>query len=278
MQVDAWDPTQYERFRAERAAPFRDLLQLVEPVPGGRLVDLGCGAGDLTRLAHERLGVRETTGIDDSPAMLERAANHAGGGLTFSRGDIAEYAGGTVPVDVVLSNAALQWVPDHREVLRRWTAALAPGGQLAVQVPANADHASHTTAVEVASDPEFRDDFGGAPPPDPVLSVLAPEAYASLLASLDFADQHVRLVVYGHWLASTAEVVEWMKGTSLTRFARMLPAHRYERFVERYRARLLETLGDERPYFYPFKRILLWGRRKPGESPCAVSHDVVHSS
>ena len=72
--ADVWNPDQYGKFRAERAAPFHDLLALVEPVPAPRVVDLGCGTGDLTRVAHERLGARETVGVDSSPAMLERAA------------------------------------------------------------------------------------------------------------------------------------------------------------------------------------------------------------
>ena len=91
-------------------------------------------------------------------------------------------------------------------------------------------------------------------------SVLAPERYAELLDRLGFAEQHVRLQVYGHRLASTAEVVEWVKGTSLTRFRARLDDTTYDRFVAAYRARLLAELGDRRPYFYPFKRILIWAR------------------
>jgi len=91
--------------------------------------------------------------------------------------------------------------------------------------------------------------------------VLKPEQYAELLYDLGFVEQSVRLQVYGHVLDSTADVVEWTKGTSLTRFRRLLSAELFDQFVDRYRQRILEELGDRRPYFYAFKRILFWGRR-----------------
>jgi trans-aconitate 2-methyltransferase len=259
MTSDAWDPDQYERFKAERSQPFHDLLGLIQPT-SGRVLDLGCGTGALTRELHERLGAGETLGLDSSPAMLAEAEAHAGGGLTFVPGDIADVAVDG-PVDVVFSNAALQWVPDHERVLTGWTSLLGPGGQLAVQVPANSDHASHRVIQELATESPYVDAGDGPPPADPVLSVLKPEAYAELLHRLGFTEQHVRLQVYGHVLDSTAAVVEWTKGTSLTRIARHLPGHLYDAFVDEYRRRLVAELGDHRPYFYAFKRILFWARQ-----------------
>jgi trans-aconitate 2-methyltransferase len=152
-------------------------------------------------------------------------------------------------------------VPDHEAVLARWAGALRAGGQLAVQVPANADHPSHYLAAEVANESPFREAMGGAPPPDVVLGVLKPERYAEALDELGFVEQHVRLQVYGHHLASTADVVEWTKGTTLTRFRRLLSPEMFEAYVDRYRARVLDVLGDRGPYFYAFKRILFWARR-----------------
>jgi trans-aconitate 2-methyltransferase len=252
-----WEPAQYRQFRRERTAPFDDLLALVEPVPGGRAADLGCGSGELTVRLHHHLRARATVGFDRSPQMLAEARSLSVEGVRFERGDIAAFAD-TGAWDVVLANASLHWVPGHGAVLARWAGALRAGGQLAVQVPANVDHPAHRIAASVAE--EFAGDFGGPPPPDPVLNVLAPECYAELLDELGFSDQHVRLEVYGHHLASTAEVVEWLKGTSLTRFRSQLDAEAYVEFLARYRARVLAEIGDRRPYFYAFKRILLWGR------------------
>lgn len=262
--LDQWTPEQYERFRAERERPARDLYDLVEPVPGGRAVDLGCGTGRLTELLAAETGAAEVVGIDSSPSMLAEAAAHTSPTVRFEQGDLATWGDPADPVDLVAANASLQWVPDHPAVLARWTAALRPGGQLAVQVPSNADHASHRVAVEVAAEERFAPAFhaAGGPPPDPVAEhVLVPEAYAELLWDLGYVEQHVRLQVYGPVLPSSAAVVEWMKGTSLTRFERLLAAPTYEALVDRYRERLVVVLGDRRPYHFAFKRILLWARR-----------------
>ncbi len=261
-QASSWDPQQYNRFAAEREQPFWDLAALLEPADAPSLVDLGCGDGRLTAALHERLGARQTVGIDSSSAMLAQAQALNRPGLSFRAGDIAEWRGSAV--GIAFSNAALQWVADHQGVLARWRAALADGGQLAVQVPANADHASHTVAQELGA--EW---LGSDAPSDPVAEhVLRPEAYSQLLAALGFERQHVRLQVYPHRLTRSSDVVEWVKGTSLTRFKQVLGAEDYERFLQEYRRRLLGVIGVHEPYLYTFKRILMWGRlpRATGEA------------
>jgi trans-aconitate 2-methyltransferase len=254
---DAWDPVQYARYRDERAAPFRDLVGLVAPPRAARVADLGCGTGALTVGLLDAWQPAEVLAIDSSPAMLA-GVPRADDRLRPVLADIGALADiGTL--DVIVSNAALQWVPDHPRVLADWTRRLRPGGQLAVQVPANAAHPSHRLLAAVAAEL-----LGAGAPPDPTaVNVLAPARYAELLHELGYGEQHVRLQVYGHTLASTAAVVEWMKGTSLTRLRSHLPAAEYDGLVERYRRRLLAELGDQQPYFFAFTRILLWGRQ-PG--------------
>ena len=177
--------------------------------------------------------------------------------MGFELGDIGAWASSQA-WDIVFSNAALHWVPDHRAVLGRWLGALRPGGQLAIQVPANADHPAHRLAAELAG--ELLPD----PPSDPVaVNVLAPEAYAARLDELGCVDQLVRLQVYVHHLDSTRDVAEWLKGSTLTRFKAPLGPDRWAAFTEAYEQRLLEELGDQAPYVYTFKRILIWGRLRP---------------
>lgn len=256
MTEGAWDPEQYAKFRDERSAPFWDLVSLLAPVEAPRVVDLGCGSGELTRALHERIGARATRGIDTSEAMLAKAPRDVPG-LSFARGDLATFEG-TGEWDVVLSNAAVQWVPDHDALFARLIALLAPGGQLAVQMPANQDHASHEIARAVAREEPFASALGGF-----VMQydVRMPEEYATMLFRLGVAQQHVRLQVYAHVLASRDDVVEWVKGTHLTAYRDRLPADVFARFLERYQERLFEVLPDEHPFFYPFKRLLLWARR-----------------
>ncbi len=256
MSTDTWNPDQYERFKAERAQPWFDLLALVDERPDMRVVDLGCGTGELTRELHRQLRARSTVGVDNSAAMLEASHAFLETGLEFVQADIATFTP-DAPVDLVFSNAALQWLPDHPALFARLTRCLAKGGQLAVQMPANFDHVSHRLADEIAGREPYRTALAGWTGRG--VPVAPPEDYAVLLHALGFARQRVDLRVYAHLLASTADVVEWVKGTLLTPFAQRLGPDLYARFVGDYRDELLARAGDHRPYLYPFKRLLLWG-------------------
>ena len=222
-----------------------------------RVFDLGCGTGELTRELHRRLDSRETIGIDNSPAMLSRSAAFSGDGLSFRSGDIGEFTANH-EFDLVFSNAALQWVPDHPALLERLTAALRDGGQLAVQVPANDDHPSHATAVAVAGEEPFRRRW-------PVTSAShrfsLPRLTPILLHDLGYRKQAVRLQVYAHELESPEAVIEWVRGSVLTDYEKRLPPELWPLFLERYRERLLPQLRDSRPYLYPFQRVLFWASR-----------------
>jgi len=248
--MTSWNPEQYERFKSERRQPFDDLLALVDPRPHMRVVDLGCGTGELTRDLHAHLNAEETIGIDNSETMLMKSGAFGNAVLRFERGDIEAFVADR-PFDLIFSNAALHWVNDHATLFRRLTSFLAPNGQLAIQMPANETHASHWVAAEVAKE------FGITPRTSPI---LAPEDYASLLNELGFKRQHVRLQIYGHVLPSSSDVVEWVKGTLLTDYERQLDAPSFERFVTEYRAQLLRDIGNDSPYFYTYRRVLMWGR------------------
>ncbi len=212
-------------------------------------------------MAADQLGVAEMIGIDNSQAMLDKAVEHASSAVRFEFGDIGDWKS-SADFDLVLAAASLQWVPDHIAVLARWTAALRPGGQIAVQVPANAEMPSHAVARRVAEHEPYVSLFGpDGPPLDPVQAyVLRPEEYAQIFYDLGFERQHVRLQVYPHVLPSTRQVVEWVRGTTLTRFEKRLDPEAFEAFVADYETELLDELGDRQPYFFAFRRILMWAR------------------
>lgn len=255
--MSSWDPEQYQRFRDQRRQPFLDLLELVRPAPAMRVVDLGCGSGELTRILHRRLGARETLGIDSSDTMLPEPDSRSNDGLRLVRRSIEGFddAG---EYDLVFSNAALHWVPNHEALFPRLAAALTTTGQLAVQMPANWDQPSHRTARDVAAEEPFRDALGGFVHP---VHVMAPEAYAVLLHRLGFREQHVRVQIYGHLLDGAGDVVEWVKGSLLTTYRGRLSTDMYDRFVDRYRSLLRSRIGGAQPYFFTFRRLLLWARR-----------------
>ncbi|MBC8107041.1 MAG: methyltransferase domain-containing protein [Anaerolineae bacterium] len=257
IPLDSWNPAQYERFQAERSQPFRDLQALVAPQDDMFVVDLGCGTGELTRELHQALRARRTVGLDNSANMLSRAIGNAVDGLSFQNGDLASFES-PGEFDLIFSNAAIQWVPDHVALLARFTRSLRERGQLAIQVPANDDHITHEAARIVARRSPFSEALNGWTRDRAVLSV---EAYSQILYLLRYAEQHVRLAVYPHVLENRDGVVEWVKGTMLTDYQKRLSAQLWPSFLDAYREELFRSLPDVRPFFYPFKRILFWARR-----------------
>ncbi len=251
-----WNPSQYEKFKAQRAKPFFDLLGLIQPSPCECAVDLGCGTGELTRTLFDRLRAGRLTGIDSSPEMLKKAATQAVTGLAFELKNIADYqpAG---PLDLLFSNAALHWLPEHESLFPKLLGWVKPAGQAAIQMPFNFDHPSHRIARQAAAK-LFPDVF----PADLFLSGTLPvERYAGILFEQGFEDPVCRVEVYGHPLPSGHEVVEWTKGTLLTAYQERLSESQFAGFLETYRRELIQEIG-EGPYFFAFKRILLWGRKK----------------
>lgn len=252
----SWDPSQYEKFKSERSAPFYDLLSLIEGRGFSEVVDLGCGTGELTRELHQRLGCGSTLGIDSSESMLANSRVHKESGLTFEEGKIEDFHSDE-KWDLIFSNAALQWCSGHPRLLRRFYESLKPGGQLAIQMPANHDYPTHVLAEEIANEEPFHERLGGERRGNPVAT---PETYAELLFQIKFRDQHVRLQVYPHILGSREDVIEWVKGTLLTYYQTRL-GDLYPAFFEVFRARLMEALPNDKPFFYPFKRLHLWARK-----------------
>jgi trans-aconitate 2-methyltransferase len=189
--------------------------------------------------------------------MLAKSADSAGNGVSFVLADLSEWKPDG-PLDLAFSNAALHWVPDHPALFARLAGLLAPGGQLAVQMPDQEAHASHVTARAVAREAPFAARFPEGPRISPILTA---EEYAHLLFRLGFDRQTVRVQMYPQALPSREDVVEWVKGSLLTDYKKRLGDDLYVRFLTRYREILVEQLPDERPFFYPYRRILIWARR-----------------
>lgn len=248
-----WDPERYEQFKKERAAPFEDVLRMVRVRPGVRVVDLGCGTGELTRRLADALPDSDVLGLDSSAEMLAKAEQFARPGLRFEQGDIATFGG---EWDLVMSNAALQWLPDHESLIPKLFSLLRPGGQLVVQVPSNFSHATHTLIDELAGEELFRSGLGGWgldwSTSRPVLSI---EQYGALLYAQGATEIVSLEKAYPHVLPDADALADWMSGTALVPYMERLPAELQEPFMERYRSRLRETF-PQRPVFYAFRRTL----------------------
>jgi trans-aconitate 2-methyltransferase len=252
-----WNPDRYEQFQKERFQPFDDLVRLLKPREGMRIVDLGCGTGELTGRLSDALPGSDVTGIDSSAEMLARAEKHRRRGLAFERRAIESVAGDW---DLVFSHAALQWVDDHQHLIPRLFRLVRPAGQLAVQLPSNHDHASHLFIREVAGEEPFHRALGGWTRRSPVLPV---EAYAELLYESGAEEIVVFEKVYPHVLESSDALADWTSGTVLVPYFERLPKDLHEPFMKRYRERL-RARWPNRPVFYGFKRTLFSAVR-PGD-------------
>jgi trans-aconitate 2-methyltransferase len=261
-----WDPRQYHKFQAERSAPFFDLLALVEVRPRLKVVDLGCGTGELTQQLVERLPDSDVTGLDSSVQMLEKARPLEGLHLHFEQGDQADLGG---EWDLIFSNAALQWSELHADLVPRLFERLRPGGQIAAQVPSNHNHISHQIYRETASEEPFRSVLGGFQRYAPVLSI---DEYARIL--FDCGAEHIVAFekVYPHVLEDSDAVVEWISGTALVPYLERLGDQK-EEFVSVLRVKMRRAL-PQTPVFYPFRRTLFAARR----ADYRLSHGHVNAS
>lgn len=244
-----WNPDTYHKFQAERAAPFTDLLGLVKVREGLRVVDLGCGTGELTAQLAEHLPGSQITGIDNSPQMLERAQKHERPNLRFEPASIEELEG---QWDLIFTHAALQWVDDHEQLIPNLMLHLRPGGQLAVQMPSNHNHVTHRLILELAGEEPFYSALGGWSRRSPVLGI---ERYAEMLYEHGGQDITVFEKVYPHVLADADALADWTSGTALVPyFARLTDEMRGE-FMAQYRERLRRYYPGS-PVFYGFRRTL----------------------
>ncbi len=253
-----WDPDQYQRYADHRSRPFLDLISQIEVTDPRRVVDLGCGTGGLTAILARRWPDAEVIGIDSSPDMVGRAPTGPGA-PRIELGDIADFdASGT---DVLVSNAALQLVPGHRDLLRRWVAQLSVGGTIAIQVPGNFGAPSHVLMRQLAVSPRWSAALAGVLRPE--APVVEPADYAATL--LDAGLQaNVWETTYMQMLAGLDAVLQWMRGTGLRPVLDALSATSGEEFSSQYGA-VLRTAYPAGPHGteFPFRRIFCVGHRLP---------------
>jgi trans-aconitate 2-methyltransferase len=207
-----WDPTQYLRFAPERSRPFFDLLEHVTWERINAAADLGCGTGVLTRGLCERWPDATVIGVDSSPEMLEHARPWAvPGKLEFVQADIATWRSPR-PLDLIFSNAALQWVPNHEQLLPALCAMLAPAGTLAVQIPYHFQTPAHRAIAAVAEEPRWRGQLGRVGLQPGAVQPLA--WYVERLLRLGLTVDAWE-TTYLHVLRGDNPVLEWMKGTAV---------------------------------------------------------------
>jgi len=253
-----WDPAVYRRFGSERSRPFFDLVARIDADKPRAVVDLGCGPGELTGTLAERWPQARVTGVDSSPEMIEKAAT-LDAPVDFQVGDVRDWAPGP-DTDVLVTNAVLQWVPGHQELLAGWARELPPGAWLAMQVPGNFGAASHRALREVARSAPFAAATGDVVRDEPVDD---PADYAALLTGVA-ATVDAWETTYVHLLPeSGAEhpVLRWMEGTALRPVKAALEPDAWQRFRTALAERLTVAYPARNGFVaFPFRRIFVVAR------------------
>lgn len=215
--MPAWDPDRYLRFAAERGRPFADLLARVGADDPRVVVDLGCGPGNLTVTLADRWPGARVLGIDSSERMIASATARGEDRVAFHVADVRTWAPDG-EVDVVITNATLQWVPDHLPLVVRWLGALAAGGWLALQVPGNVDAPSHRAMAELSATQPFADALAGRATSVERLSTPEPGEYLDALVAAGTQlpgglEVDVWETTYRHLLPGPDPVLAWVSGT-----------------------------------------------------------------
>ena len=259
--MTVWDPSRYSEFAEERSRPFVDLLSRARAVDPKLVVDLGCGSGQLTSSLAERWPGAQIVGLDSSPEMIMRAADFAGPRVRFQLQDLRDWRPET-SVDVIISNATLQWVPGHRDLLPFLVSALSPDGWLAFQVPGNFHEPSHELLRRLAADPRY------AP-------MLADVVWPAAADAASYLDDLVGLgcsvdaweTTYLHVLTGPNPVFRWISGTGALPVLQALPDDRRAQFVSEYQ-KLLNEAYPIRRYgtLLPFRRIFVVAHLRRGAS------------
>jgi trans-aconitate 2-methyltransferase len=244
-----WNPDQYRQFQAARAASFEDMLSLIQVRAGLRVIDLGCGSGELTARLADHLPGSDVLGIDSSAEMIAQAEALIRPGLRFEHAAIESLGG---EWDLVFSHAALQWVPDHAALIPRLLGMVSPGGQIVVQVPSDHDHPARGLLRATAQEEPFRTALNGWLRPQSTLSIAA---YTGLLFEHGAQVFTVFEKTYPAVLENVDAVIDWYTGTALVPYFERLPYNLHRPFLNRFRERLTARWPSG-PVLYTGNRIL----------------------
>jgi trans-aconitate 2-methyltransferase len=251
--MSKWDPTQYLAFGSERLQPALDLLARIPLEAPERIVDLGCGAGNVTRALKARWPDAEITGIDGSKEMLERAREE-GPDIAWVEADLNRWQSDE-KLDLIYSNAALHWLDNHAELFPRLMGQLAPGGYLAVQMPRNWHAPSHTLITETVVDGPWRETLELLLRPGPS---AVPEVYYDILARAS-GSLAIWETEYCQVLEGENPVAEFVKGSQLKRFLDALDEPERGEFEDAYRSRILAAYPKQKDgkTLFPFRRLFI---------------------
>jgi trans-aconitate 2-methyltransferase len=253
----AWDPAQYEKFKAERTRPFFDLLAQLQDISPKTVVDLGCGTGEMTAELAKKWPDAQVLGIDNSPEMIAKSAPYVSGRLRFEVCEIEDWSP-KQPVDLLFSNAAFHWLRDHEQQIRRLAGFVAPGGAFAFQAPNQFREPSHTVIHEVRNTSEWKPLIGSEASDG---SLAEPQWYLETLRELGFQSR-VWETIYYQILQGEDAVLEWVKGTALRPLLAKLNHEQQQRFLKQCAEKLRKAYPKGKGgTLFPYRRMFVVAKR-----------------
>ncbi|RZL44397.1 MAG: methyltransferase domain-containing protein [Pedobacter sp.] len=248
-----WNPDKYNQFKKERYAPFYDLLSLIEIKPHLKVVDLGCGTGELTSMLAEKLPNANVLGVDSSSEMLEKAEAFTNSSLNFNQSSIEEQLSTNQKFDLIFSNAAIQWVDHHHNLFPKIISLLNPNGQLAIQMPSQTENALNQILDELVQEQVYKENLNGYHRISPVLKT---DEYAQILFESGAKSMTVFEKIYPIIGQTYIDLYDFISGSALPPYLDKLSGSVKEKFISEYKSRI-KSRFPQSPALYPFKRIII---------------------
>ncbi|MEH6305730.1 methyltransferase domain-containing protein [Olivibacter sp. CPCC 100613] len=253
----AWNPIVYNKFKKERYAPFYDLLALISSKKGMRtIVDLGCGTGELTKMLSEKFhDAKCVLGVDSSKEMLEESKGYQNDRVYFKQRTIETQLDENAQWDLVFSNAAIQWIEDHHQLIPKMISIVKPGGQLAIQMPSQHENILNQMLLEIVQEEPFSGALSGWKKISPMLSI---DHYAQILFENGCQEMNIIQKVYPLIVHDSNELFEFISGSALIPYFERFSDEIKVLFIQEYQRRIRNRFPSS-PILYAFKRILIKG-------------------
>lgn len=246
-----WNPDIYNQFKEKRYEPFYDMLGHLRAKPGMKILDLGCGTGELTQLLANRMEAGRVLGIDSSAEMLEKAPFQEN--IEFVQRSIEEQLADPEKWDLIFANASLQWVNDHSSLFYSMVERLLPGGQIAVQMPSQKENLLNQLLLELVHEVPWYDEWKDSIRSSPMLSL---DEYTRLLFQLNAKDILVYQKVYPIIADSIDTLYAFISGSALIPYLEQLQEPVKTRFTTAYKEKI-NRIFTSVPMVYAFKRMVL---------------------
>ncbi|PBJ06826.1 methyltransferase domain-containing protein [Flavobacterium sp. ACN6] len=249
-----WDPKKYNEFKEERSKPFEDLTSHIVDQPNLKVLDLGCGTGELTKKLSEKLNNPTVLGIDNSAEMLPKAP--LGENLKFEERTILDQLNTDKKWDLIFSNAALQWIDDHNELFPKIISCINPGGQLAVQMPQQNENILNKILLNLVQEEPFSSYLKNWTRPSPVLTL---DEYAKILFENGGKNLNIYEKVYPLISNSKNDFFDFISGSALTVYQERLKENEFEELSNELKKRI-NAYFPVVPSIYAFRRLILYAK------------------